>query len=96
MYNEYDELSFGQQLQLTESQIRRRHQQRMFIQTNAELLQQELDLETQLMEENPELSQAIYDFNSLEIQSQHQGLKSALEGECAPKKSNVWSRFFRV
>ena len=56
MYNdEYDNLSFEEQLCLTESLIRQRHNQQMFLRRNAQLLQQELSFEAELLEDNPEL-----------------------------------------
>ncbi|MBD6621153.1 hypothetical protein FNW02_37015 [Komarekiella sp. 'clone 1'] len=94
MYNDDDDLSFEEQLQLTESQIRRRHQQRIFMRRNAELLQQELELEAELLEENPELNQVIHELNTLEIQTGQQGLKDAIQGESSPKHRNVWDSFF--
>lgn len=94
MYSDYDELNFEAHLQLTESEIRRRHQQRMFLSRNAQLLQQELELEAQLLEENPELAQTIHDFNVQEIQAQQQGLRGSLQGESDPKTQSLWSKFF--
>jgi hypothetical protein len=77
MYNEYDNLSFEEQLHLTESLIRRRHNQQMFLRRNAQLLQQELELEAELLEENPELAQTIHSLNMQEIQSNQRGLQNA-------------------
>ncbi|WP_041566661.1 hypothetical protein [Nostoc punctiforme] len=37
MYNQYDDLSFSEQLHLTEEEIRRRHNQQMFLRRNAQL-----------------------------------------------------------
>jgi hypothetical protein len=50
MYNESDDLSFEEQLHLTEEEIIRRHNQQMFWRRNAQLLQQELELEAELLE----------------------------------------------
>ncbi|WGV29213.1 hypothetical protein [Halotia branconii] len=94
MYNDYDGLSFNQHLQLTEEQIRRRHQQRMFMRRNAELLQQELEIEAELLEENPELAQVIHELNTLEIQAGQQGLRGAVQGKSSPKSRSLWSGFF--
>jgi hypothetical protein len=94
MYNEYDDLSFEEHLQLSESEIRRRHQQRVFLSRNAQFLQQELELEAQLIQENPEIAQTIYDFNMQEVQAQQQGLRGSLQGESDPKTQSVWSKFF--
>ncbi|MCC5668206.1 hypothetical protein LC653_31185 [Nostoc sp. CHAB 5784] len=95
MYNgEYDDLNFEEHLQLTESEIRRRHQQRMFARRNAQLLQQELELEAQLIEENPELAQTIHNFNMQETQAQQQGLRSGIQEESDPKTQSVWSKVF--
>jgi hypothetical protein len=95
MYNESDDLSFSEQLQLSESVIIRRHNQQMFWRRNAQLLQQELELEAELLSENPELAQIIHSFNMQEIQSNQQGLQSVLGAEeSAPKEQSVWSKFF--
>jgi hypothetical protein len=94
MYNNYDDLNFDEELHLSEEEIRRRHNQRSFLRRNAQLLQQELELQEQLLEENPELAQAIHDFNNLESQTGYQGLKTTFEGETETKKVNVWSKFF--
>ncbi|MEA5606207.1 hypothetical protein [Nostoc sp. UHCC 0252] len=96
MYNdEYDNFSFEEQLYLTEEQIRRRHNQQMFLRRNAQLLQQELSFEAELLEENPELAQTIHSFNMQEIQSNQQGLQNILGSEeSASKEQSVWSKFF--
>jgi len=96
MYNdEYDNLSFEEQLHLTESLIRQRHNQQMFLRRNAQLLQQELELEAELLEENPELAQVIHSLNMREIQSDQQGLENVLGSEESPsKEQSVWSKFF--
>jgi hypothetical protein len=95
MYSDYDELNFEKHLQLTESEIRRRHQQRMFLSRNAQLLQQELELEAELLAENPEFAQVIYSFNMQEIQSNQQGLQNVLGSEgSGTKEQSVWSKFF--
>ncbi|MBW4430049.1 MAG: hypothetical protein KME50_38350 [Nostoc desertorum CM1-VF14] len=92
MYNdEYDNLSFEEQLHLTEEQIRRRHNQQMFLRRNAQLLQQELELEAELLEENPELAQAVHAFNMHEILVQQQG---SIQGDSTSKGQSVWSKFF--
>lgn len=96
MYNsEYDDLSFEEQLHLTESLIRQRHNQQMFLRRNAQLLQQELSFEAELLEDNPEFAQTIYAFNMQEIQSNQQGLQNVLGSEESPsKEQSVWSKFF--
>ncbi|QHG20676.1 hypothetical protein [Nostoc sp. ATCC 53789] len=96
MYNsEYDDLSFEEQLHLTESLIRRRHNQQMFLRRNAQLLQKELSFEAELLEDNPELAQTIHAFNMQEIQSNQQGLQNVLGSEeLASKDQSVWSKFF--
>ncbi|MBW4458506.1 MAG: hypothetical protein KME55_41355 [Nostoc indistinguendum CM1-VF10] len=95
MYNDYDDLNFEERLQLTESGIRRRHQQRMFLRRNAQLLQQELELEAELLEENPELAKTIHTLNMREIQSNQRGLQNVLGSEESPsKEQSVWSKFF--
>ena len=96
MYNdEYDNLSFEEQLHLTESLIRQRHNQQMFLRRNAQLLQQELELEAELLEENPELAQVIHSLNMREIQSNQRGLENILGSEESPsKEQSVWSKFF--
>lgn len=94
MYNEYDNLSFEEQLHLTESLIRKRHNQQMFLRRNAQLLQQELSFEAELLEENPELAQTIHSFNIQEIQSQQQGLSGVIQGDSTPKVQSVWNKFF--
>lgn len=96
MYNsEYDDLSFEEQLHLTESLIRRRHNQQMFLHQNAQLLQQELSFEAELLEDNPELAQTIHSLNMQEIQSNQQGLQNVLDlQESASKEQSVWSKFF--
>ncbi|MHC0067525.1 hypothetical protein ACWATR_32270 [Nostoc sp. UIC 10890] len=95
MYSDYDNFNFEERLQLTESEIRRRHQQRMFLHRNAQLLQQELELEAELLEENPELAQAVHAFNMQEIQSNQRGVQNVLGSqESASKEQSVWSKFF--
>ncbi|MCC5612407.1 hypothetical protein LC612_38305 [Nostoc sp. CHAB 5834] len=95
MYNEYDGLSFEEQLYLTEEEIRRRHNQQMFLRRNAQLLQQELSFEAELLEDNPELAQTIHALNMQEIQSNEQGLQNVLGSEeLASKEQSVWSKFF--
>ncbi|MEH1953936.1 hypothetical protein [Nostoc sp.] len=94
MYNEYDNLSFEEQLHLTESQIIQRHNQQMFLRRNAQLLQQELNFEAELLEDNPELAQTIHSFNIQEIQAQQQGSFGVMQGDSTPKHQSVWSKFF--
>ncbi|MEJ6486892.1 hypothetical protein N0Y54_37500 [Nostoc punctiforme UO1] len=95
MSNEYDNLSFEEQLHLTESLVRQRHNQQMFLRRNAQLLQQELELEAELLEDSPELAQVIHSFNMQEIQSNQQGLENVLASkESASKEQSVWSKFF--
>ncbi|MHC5739828.1 hypothetical protein [Nostoc sp.] len=96
MYNsEYDDLSFEEQLHLTEEKMRRRHNQQMFLRRNAQLLQQELSFEAELLEDNPELAQVIHSLNMQEIQSNQRGLENVLGlEESASKKQSVWSKFF--
>jgi hypothetical protein len=96
MYNsEYDDLSFEEQLHLTESLIRRRHNQQISLRRNAQLLQQELSFEAELLEDNPEFAQTIHAFNMQEIQSNQQGLQNVLGSEeLASKEQSVWSKFF--
>ncbi|MBD2459307.1 hypothetical protein H6G80_35420 [Nostoc sp. FACHB-87] len=90
----YDDLNFEEELQLSEEQIRRRHNQRWFLRRNAELLQQELELEDELINENPELAQMIHEINTLETQALHRGFGGVFEGDASAKKSNVWNKFF--
>ncbi|MCW5319250.1 hypothetical protein GTQ43_38390 [Nostoc sp. KVJ3] len=94
MYNEYDNLSFEEQLHLTESFIRQRHNQQMFLHRNAQLLQQELSFEAELLEDNPELAQTIHSFNIQEIQAQQQGSFGVMQGDSTPKVQSVWNKFF--
>ncbi|MEH2315629.1 hypothetical protein [Nostoc sp.] len=94
MYNEYDGLSFEEQLQLSESQIIRRHRQQMLLRRNAQMLQQELEFEDELLADNPELAQAIHSLNMQEIQAQQQGLFGVMQGDSTPKGQSVWSKFF--
>ncbi|MBD2536208.1 hypothetical protein H6G97_45685 [Nostoc flagelliforme FACHB-838] len=96
MYNgEYDNLSFEEQLYLTEEEMRRRHNQQMFLRRNAQLLQQELKLEAELLAENPELAQVIHSLNMQEIQSNQQGVQNVLGlEELASKEQSIWSKFF--
>jgi hypothetical protein len=94
MYNESDNLSFSEQLQLSESVIIRRHNQQMFLRRNAQLLQQELKLEAELLEDNPELAQVIHSLNMQEIQAQQQGSFGVMQGDSTPKEQSVWSKFF--
>ncbi|MBD2527038.1 hypothetical protein [Nostoc sp. FACHB-133] len=95
MYNEYDNLSFEEQLHLTESLVRQRHNQQMFLRRNAQLLREELELEAELLEDSPELAQVIHSFNMQEIQSNQQGLENVLGAEgLGTKKQSVWSKFF--
>ena len=96
MYNdEYDDLSFEEQLHLNESLIRQRHNQQMFLRRNAQLLQQELELEAELLAENPELAQTIHSLNIREIQSNQRGLQNVFGSEeSTSKKQSIWSKFF--
>ncbi|AUB44693.1 hypothetical protein COO91_10933 (plasmid) [Nostoc flagelliforme CCNUN1] len=95
MYNEYDNLSFEEQLHLTEEEMRRRHNQQMFLRRNAQLLQQELEIEAKLLEENPEFARTIHSLNMQEIQSNQRGLQNILGSEkLGAKEQNVWSKFF--
>ncbi|MBN3877962.1 MULTISPECIES: hypothetical protein [unclassified Nostoc] len=95
MYNdEYDNLSFEEQLHLTESLIRQRHNQQMFLRRNAQLLQQELELEAELLMDNPELAQVINSLNMQEFQAHQQGFKGVLKGELTPKSQSIWAKFF--
>ncbi|NEU83470.1 hypothetical protein [Nostoc sp. UIC 10630] len=95
MYSDYENFNFEEGLQLTESEIRRRHQQRMFLRRNAQLLQQELELEAELLEENSELAQVIHSLNMQEIQSNQRGLENVLGSEeSVSKEQSVWSKFF--
>ncbi|MCF2152085.1 hypothetical protein IQ276_037955 [Desmonostoc muscorum LEGE 12446] len=94
MYNEYDDLSFEEQLHLTESLIRQRHNQQMFLRRNAQLLHQELELEAELLEDNPELAQVIHSLNMQEIQSNQRGLENVLCSEdSASKEQSFLSSF---
>lgn len=68
--------------------------ERMFLRRNAQLLQQELELEAQLIEENPELAKSIHHFNMQEIQVQQQGFRSGIQEESDSKTQIVWSKFF--
>ncbi|MCC5640276.1 hypothetical protein LC593_31475 [Nostoc sp. CHAB 5844] len=92
MYN--DDLSFEEELQMLEEQVRRRHNHRRFLRRNAQLLQQELDLEDELISENPELTQMVHDLNTLLTQGFHQGFGSVEEGDNNTRKENVWNNFF--
>ncbi|MFK0731536.1 MAG: hypothetical protein ACIWVG_10300 [Gloeotrichia echinulata HAB0833] len=95
MYNKSDDLSFNEQLHLSESQIRLWHNQRIFLRRNAQLLQQELEIETELLAENPELAQAIHSLNMQEIQSHQRGLQNLLGvEELSPKAQSIWNKFF--
>lgn len=95
MYNESEDLSFEEQLHLSESQIRLWHKQRMFLRRNAQLLQQELEMEAELLAENPELAQSIHSLNMREIQSHQRGLQNVLDVESSvPKLQSIWSKFF--
>lgn len=90
----YHDLSFEEELLFAEEQIRRRHRQRMLLRRNTQLLQQELELEDELLESNPELAQIVHDINLLETQAHHQGFGSIFDGDTNAKKSNVWNKFF--
>ena len=95
MYNKSDDLSFEEELHLSESQIRLWHNQRMFLRRNTQLLQQELELEAELLAENPELAQAIHSLNMREIQSHQLGLQNVFGvAESSPKEGSIWSKFF--
>lgn len=96
MYNgEYDNLSFEEQLHLTESQIIQRQNQQMFLRRNAQLLQQELNFEAELLEDNPELAQTIHSLNMQEIPSNQRGVQNVLGSqESTSKEQSVWSKFF--
>ena len=95
MYNdEYENLSFEEQLHLTEEEMRRRHNQQMFLRRNTQLLQQELSFEAELLEDNPELAQTIHSLNMQEIQAQQQGSFGVMQGDSTPKEQSVWSKFF--
>lgn len=68
--------------------------QQIFWRRNAQLLQQELELEAELLEENPELGEAIHHLNLQDILAQQQGLKGVMQGDSTPKSQNIWSKFF--
>ncbi|MBE8991926.1 hypothetical protein [Nostoc sp. LEGE 12450] len=61
---------------------------------NAQLLQQELSFEAELLGDNPELAQVIHSFNMQEIQSNQQKPQNVLCLEdSASKEQSVWSNF---
>ncbi len=67
----------------------------MFLRRNAQLLQQELSFEAELLEDNPELAQTIHALNMQEIQSNQQGLENVLSSqESTSKEQSIWSKFF--
>ncbi|MDM9580247.1 hypothetical protein [Nostoc sp. GT001] len=66
----------------------------MFLHRNAQMLQQELDLEDELLAENPELAQAVHAFNMQEILAQQQGSFDVMQGDSTSKGQSVWSKFF--
>ncbi|MCC5666982.1 hypothetical protein LC653_24595 [Nostoc sp. CHAB 5784] len=54
-----------------------------------------MELEAELLEENPELAQTIHALNMREIQSNQRGLENVLGSEeSASKEQSIWS-FFR-
>ncbi|MCW5319255.1 hypothetical protein GTQ43_38415 [Nostoc sp. KVJ3] len=66
----------------------------MFLRRNAQLLQQELSFEAELLEDNPELAQTIHALNMREIQSNQPGPQNVLCLEdSASKEQSVWSYF---
>lgn len=66
----------------------------MLLRRNAQLLRHLLDLEDELLADNPELAQAVHAFNSQEIQAQQQGSSGVMQGDSTSKEQSVWSRFF--
>ncbi|MBD2565327.1 MULTISPECIES: hypothetical protein [Nostoc] len=57
-------------------------------------MQKELELEAELLEENPELAQVIHSLNMQEIQAQQQGLFGVMQGDLTSKGQTGWSKFF--
>ena len=54
-----------------------------------------MELEAELLEDNPELAQTIHSLNMQEIQSNQRGLQNVLGAEeLGAKEQNVWSKFF--
>ncbi|MBD2496721.1 hypothetical protein [Nostoc sp. FACHB-280] len=89
-----DDVNFEEELLLSEAEIRRRHNQRRLLRRNAQLLQQELELEDELIRENPEFAQMIHDLNVLESQAGHRGFGSVFETGGESQKKSVWGRLF--
>ncbi|MBD2526641.1 hypothetical protein [Nostoc sp. FACHB-133] len=62
----------------------------MFLRRNAQLLQQELSFEAELLEDNPVLAQTIHALNMQEIQSNQRGVQNILDSqESASKEQSV-------
>lgn len=62
-----------------EFHIRRQHAQRRYQIAQSQLLQQELDLEDELLNEYPEMTEFIYQINQAEIARQQQGFGEEIQ-----------------
>ncbi|MCG6138795.1 MAG: hypothetical protein MET45_30090 [Nostoc sp. LLA-1] len=88
----FDDEYYEDRLNLSEAQIRRHHQKERFRRRNAELLQQELELEDELLQENPELAQQIHALNAAEIQAQQAGFQHLFNADSSKKSG--WRSLF--
>lgn len=70
---------FSDRLDQQEAYIRHYHNQQRQLRTHAELLQQELDLEDQILAENPEMADSIHQLNTAEISAQQQGMQQSFK-----------------
>ncbi|MCG6138468.1 MAG: hypothetical protein MET45_28240 [Nostoc sp. LLA-1] len=88
----YNDEYYEERLNLSEAQIRRHHQKERFRRRNAELLQQELELEDELLQENPELAQQIHALNAAEIQAETAGFQDSFNTNSSKKSG--WQSLF--
>lgn len=74
--------------------IRRQHAKRRFLRTQAHLLQEELELEDELLNENPEMAGLIHQINSAEIAAHQQGIQSQYSSLQRERRTRFLGRLF--
>jgi hypothetical protein len=78
-----------------EAIIRRQHSRRRYQRSQVELLQQELELEDELLTQNPEMAGFIYQLNSAESARQQQGFSEEMQPDLkSQRRSRFMSRLF--
>lgn len=89
---------FMEELSMDDSEwellIRRQHAQRRFLKTQAQMLRQELELEDELLNENPEIAGFIHQLNSAELAAHQQGIQSQYSNLQQERRTRFLSRLF--